>query len=492
MTPAHDAHAAEDTGLADSGQPEEVADGQLDDAQSDAATGSPWWRSKRAAIVGGIVLALVAALVATMLLLQRTPEAPDPVAVTVPVALSNVTAPADLKLGVVVTMGQGQSQGSEWAAAAEGAVVAQYRLAAGGSDVELVVEDDRGTPAGSLAAVESLLEEGVSGIVFATSGAHLAPGLEAAAAAKLPAVLPYAPLPEGSDLSDVYTLAPGAKDIEAGLNSAIAEFSYPVLLDAGSGVPGTVKVRETLRPEGGDLPAFAAEAARRTGADATSHGAYTGTPDEEGAETEQPEAEEQPRADALVLSGHPRNLALLVAQLQARNVSVPLILAPDAASPAFAQALEVQGGSVSTSLETVGVNLGDAVALGRDGQARALSAYLQSIRQLADDPDALNLLGDAPFAEVAGWADVRSHDAVLALATAAGEAGSTKPEQVAAQLSSLQLVAGDGVAGTSLDFTTPESASGKVQELVATGQEFGLRPSSGIALSWFTAPSDAP
>lgn len=444
----------------------------------------PWWRTKRAIILGALGLVTGAALVTTLLIVQHRPEAPDPVAVNVPVALSRVDVPAGVKIGVVITAGQGQRGGSEWALAAEGARVAQYRLAEGGSEVELIVEDDHGTPDGSRAAVAALIEQDVSGIVLATSGNHLSAAVDTAAAEHVPVILPYAPLPDAAEATAAWSFAADEAAISAAMDGALERFDHPVLLDAGPGVPASVTLPETLRISDGDVSALAREAALRSGADSSSHGAYTGDSDDEPQASPDP----RPRADAFVLSGSPATLALLVTQLQARNVSLPLVLSPGATSPAFAQALEIQGGTVSASLETVGVDLGDAGALGQAGRARALSAYLQALRQLSDTEQERNLFGDAPFAEVAHGADVRAHDAVLALAIAAGNADQTDPERVADELRALHLTAGAGAAGAELNFSQAQAASEPLVVLHATDQAFGLRPSDGLSVSWFPAP----
>ena len=448
-------------------------------------------RSTRATSILIIAVAalVVAALAVVFALRNDSTEPADPVAVTVPVALPGAGIPDALKIGVVVTQGRSLAEGSEWAAAAEGAAVAQYRLARGGSQVEILVENDRGTVAGSLEAVAALQDQGVSGIVFATSGAHLADGVAAAGAAGIPAMLPYAEIPDASAPA-IWSFAPSTAEVLHAFTELINDFDHPVLLSAGPGIPEGVPTDETLAAADGDLQRLAAEAARRLGAETDAHGAYSGTADEAGEiEGAEPEAD-QPRADALVLSGHPRAVAILVTQLQERNVDVPLILPPSATSPAFAEALETQGGSVTPALETVGADLGDAVALGHSNVSRATSAYLQAVRRLADDPDATNLTGDAHFAEVSTAADVRAHDAVLALALAAGAARSTDAAQVGAELSALRLDAADGVASSTLDFSTPNPADTEMHRLFATSESLGLRPrTAGLALSWFPEPS---
>lgn len=473
-----------------SGASEDPATGESDGSDPEAVRPANPWRSPRTILLAVVAGALAIVLVIMLVLILR-PKSSDPVAISVPVALTEANAPKGLKLGVVVSIGQGAVEGAEWASAAEGAAVAKYRLLEGGSDIALLVENDHGTASGAKTAVNSLRDRGVSGIVFATSGEHLSAGIAAAAEAKLPAILTYAEIPDSSASPQLWSLAPSEQALEAAYRGVTKNSSRPLLIDAGPGVPSGLTFSETLRPRGADLDAVASAAAARTGSDPSAHTAYPGTDlgadGQDGTAKKPAEGAKQP-ADAIVISGNARSLAQIVQQLQAKNVSAPLILSPAAGSPGFARALAESGGSVTASLEMVGVNIGDAAALGNGTQARAASAFLQEVRQLAADPDAKNLSGDGPFSQVAPWADVRSHDAVLSLALAAGRAQSTQPAAIGRELAKLQLTAGDGIAGTILDFRQPVAASGRVQLLHATGQSLGLRPSGDSALTWFPAP----
>jgi hypothetical protein len=449
-------------------------------------------RSKRR-ILGfasvGIAVGAVVGLVAALLVING--PKPDPVAASMPVALSHVKAPSGTAIGVVVTLGQGRAEGSEWGSAAQGAVVAQHRLALGGSDVALHVEDDHGSAEGGAAAVARLAGRGVSGIVIASSGDHLAATAAAASDAGIAAVLPYAPVPsDAKGRTGVWSLAPAVKDVVVAMNRALASYEHPLLLDTGTGVSDGLDVDDVLRVDGDDLDRLADEAAKRSGSDASAHGAYLGG-DDRVVESALPQGTPDTRVDALVVDGHPRDMAKVVAALEARNVSVPVIVGPAAVSPVFTQALGEHGGAVSSALRTVGVPAEDSLALGQDAGARAMSAYLQALRQVADDGEATDLSGDAPFAEVAPWADVRSHDAVIALVTAAAKGGSPEPERVRAGLRGLSLSAAGGIAGAAQDFSATHVVSREVQVLHATAQPLGLRPHDPdrLTLGWFPAPA---
>lgn len=238
----------------------------VDEALDEFEDESPQ-RSKKGLMVAiGIVAALlVIALLVFVLIRATADDGPDPVAVTVPVALADVSPPANATIGVVLTLGTGITDGSQWYQAAQGAVVAQERLALGGNDVALVTADDMGEATGSAEAVQSLLEQGVSGIVYASSGAHLADGLDAAAEAGVPVILPYAQAPE--DASNVWSLAPTDAELADTLANAVAQFERPLHINAGADLPEAVNVsaNATFDAET-NLDDFAEDIALRTGA----------------------------------------------------------------------------------------------------------------------------------------------------------------------------------------------------------------------------------
>lgn len=443
------------------------------------------WRSRRGLgiLLAAIVLLVVAILVVAAVLRGGTKPAPDAVAVTVPVPIEDVPVPADAKLGVILTLGSGATEGSEWNEAAEGAVVARERLALGHTELTLLVEDDHGTARGAEDAARSLIERGVSGIVYASSGDHLAAGLAALSEAKVPVVLPFASL--GEELPGVWPLAPTEDELARALQAALDGFEHPLLVNAGAALPAGAAVADELGfTRGSELTSLGTELARRTGSNPLANGAYAGG----GAEEPEPVADP---ADVLVISGHPVVQAGIVHALQASNVSVPVVLTASATSPAFAASLAQQGGSVSSKLRAVGVDADDALALGRDGQGRAMSAFLAAVRQLAENDATMNLNDDGPFLDVAFAADARAHDAVIALARALSAAGTTDPARVAEELSKLRLSASHAIAGPELDFSSPRSSAARATTLSATAQQLGLRPEGGQVadtLVWFSAP----
>ena len=180
--------------------------------------------------------------------------------------------------------------------------------------------------------------------------------------------------------------------------------------------------------------------------------------------------------DSVVVSGPPELQAPVVAALQGSGIDVPVLLSGSAVSPAFPDALTQAGGSLSGQLLLVGLDDGDATALESNESGRALAAYFSALQLTAGDPGAKDLFGDRPFAEVAGAADVSSHDAVVALVRAAAVAGSTEPAKVSAAIPGLRLGATDGLAGPALDFgSTVAVPDESVVTLAATSVSPGVR-----------------
>ncbi|ODA91263.1 hypothetical protein ATY41_00770 [Leifsonia xyli subsp. xyli] len=451
------------------------------------------WTRKRVLIAAGVVVGVAAVVAATSVALRATASDPaDPVAVTVPVALSSVSVPKDTRIGVIVTLG-GSAEGSEWNMAAQGARVAQQRQALGGTTVDLVSEDDHGTPDGGKEAVRRLVGRGVSGIVIASSGAHLSGAVAAASAAGVPVILPYAPLPSSDAKAEGgWTFAPTAKAEREALTKAVGAARHPLHIDEGPGLPdGFAEVDRIALQQGGDLQALAVEVARRTEADTTTNGAYLGVPAKE--ETS-PERQPGTANDVIIVSGAPGQQAAIVRALQSRNIGVPIVLTGSATGPAFAAALAAQGGSVAAGLQTVGAAWGDATALDATAAGRRMSAFLAGNRLLAQDSGAKNLTGDAAFATVASAADARSHDAVLSLVRAVSAADSKDPGRVASALGDSTLGPQNGGAGPKLDFSRPSALAGPVAPLAASGQDLALRPAAaggagGLSLVWFPGPS---
>ncbi|GAA1493554.1 hypothetical protein [Curtobacterium herbarum] len=426
-------------------------------------------------IVALAVLVIAVVLAVVVFVIDRNTPAAEAVPATVPVPIRVAHVPDGTKIGVVVTLGDGE--GSEWDEAAQGALVAAKRLTLGGTDVELVTRNDGGSASGAKRAVQQLVDSGVAGIVVASSGAHVSGALDAASDAGVPVVLPYA---DGGDGS--WSTGPSRTSVSAAMQRAIRGADAPLLVDLGGGAPSGIRFAHVMdAADSADDAALATTVAERTGATPT-----TATSDATAAPTDTETT--KPDSDAVVVSGPAARQGAFVAALQSADVTVPVVLTPDATSPAFGTALAAANGSLSGTFVSTGVATDDARALTSDAQGRAMSAFLGGVRVLADDADAQNLTADQPFSAVAWAADSRSHDAVVALVRAVGAARSDKPSAVADSLSTLRLDAGDGIAGPALDFRQQQALRSDATVLAASSQTLGLRPATTeqtASLVWF-------
>lgn len=424
---------------------------------------------------GGRATALLGVLLLTVGVGGCSGSGSDEVASSEPatpaaVALAPSDAPRDISIGVVVSLGSDPGQGSQWSAAAEAAEVAAYRFGMGDVDVRIVPENDGGTSTGATKAVDTLVDDGVSGIVLATAGSHLTAALDAASEAGVPALLPYdtsiADLPQ-----QTWRTGPSREQVASALADGLESSgaTSPFLVDAGGGgLPGLSPAAAAPFGPGGDP----ARLARRV--DRERRGAAG--------------------VDSVVVSGPVELQARVVTALQARDVDLPVFLTGDALSPAFGPALAEAGGSLAAPLTSAGVVTDDVVALEQGERGSAVSAYLAGVRAAAQDAEVTDFFDDRPFGDVARTVDARSHDAVVALVAAATEAGSPDPADVAEALGSMTLDHGDGLAGPALDFRQSQAvAAPSVVPLQATTQDPGLRPVTGTTqtprLYWFQLPA---
>ena len=386
----------------------------------------------------------------------------------VPVALQAAGLPeGPTKIGVVVSLTSAAGEGSQWRQAAEGAQVAAYRFGLGDADVEVVPANDGGTDQGADAAVRDLAEQGVAGIVLATSGTHVEGALEAAADVGVPVLLPYE-TPPAVDGADAWATGPDGSMVVSGLARAldVSGRQDPVLVDAGGGDIGEISAVARIPLRAGDRARNVAS--RIAGLIASGE------------------------ADSVVVAGPASQQATMVRALQGFAVNVPVLLTPDALSPVFAVDLADAGGSLAADVVTVGEAASDVAALRPSTEGRAVAAYFSGLRAAANDPDLQDFFDGRRFETVSDTADVRSHDAVVALVRAVEAAGSTDPGEVAATLGGLTLDGADGLGGPGLDFAGPTAISRRdVVPLQATTQDPGLRPKSGGTgprLFWFALP----
>ncbi|TFV52892.1 amino acid ABC transporter substrate-binding protein [Blastococcus sp. TF02A-35] len=372
-----------------------------------------------------------------------------------------------LTVGLVVTGSGPRGEGAEFAAPAAGARVAEFRLDGDEDRLQLEVVDDRGTTEGAVAATQQLLDAGVAGIVYASAGAHLDAALDLASGAGTAVLLPY---DTRDDLAAETAWRTGPSDQQVG------DVVGAMLSGRGQRTP----VAFTGEGTGQGLAALAQADRRVTiaaGDALAGQVAAAAQPLVDGA------------ADSVLVSASAETAAETVAALQGTAPTAPVVLGPSALTPAFAARLRDLGsaGGATTAGQffTVGPAASDAST--DEGAVR----FLDAVRLAAQDADLQSLSGTDAFGRLgAATADVRSHDAVLALAAAAAGAGSTEPGAVLGALRGLELGADDGLAGPALAFADQQAltdAGVAVLQATTRGAERGVEQDAP-ALSWFVLP----
>lgn len=372
----------------------------------------------------------------------------------------------DVSIGLLVSSTSAAGEGSDYTGPSAGAELATYRLRLGGTKVQIKIADDQGDADTAQRGVQSLIDQGVSGIVVATTGQHVMPAIEAASSAGVPVVAPYLrtqdELPEG-----VHVTGPSEDAITASIESAMAadEATSPLVITA-DGVPVPAVGTGTPVPfTGSTLDEIVEEAA---------------------------ESAEDNTIDSVVVSASAASQGAVVAALQGGLPDVPVYLTPEALTPAFASSLDNNSGTTSGRFVSVGAPASDSSTLGSTAAADSAAAYFAALRLAAGDETFTSALDESPFSTVAAEADLPSHDAVLSLVRAAAEARSGEPADVAAALATMKVGVEQSLAGPALDFTAADALpADDVAPLYATTQDPGVRPAGDSpVLTWFELTDD--
>ena len=401
---------------------------------------------------------------------QASPEASFSPAAAPQVGVSPAEElPGPLSVGVVVTSTSARGEGAEFLPLATGARVAEFRLDEGGADrASLTVVDDRGTSEGAVAATRTLVDAGVAGIVYASAGPHLDAALEVAAAAQTAVLLPYE---TRDDLAGDTAWRTGPSDAQ------VAEQVDALLSERGQQAPLVFTAEST----GSDVADLAAPTLRTqlTAGDALAGQVQAAVA-----------ALTAGTADSLVVSASAETSAEAVAALQGLAPTSPVVLGPAAVAPAFGARLTDLGATGGATTAGQFLTVGPAVT-DSSGSAE-VARFLAAVRLAAQDTELPALLEGETFAESgAATADVRSHDAVLALAAAASAAGSVQPADVLAALRGLEADGAVGLAGPSLTFADQQALA---DDGLAVLQATTRGPDRGVAqdapaLAWFALPA---
>jgi hypothetical protein len=322
-------------------------------------------------------------------------------------AVALKTAVKDAKVGLIVSSA---GPGADLKDMAAGAYVAAFRLnnAKTGSDhVALVVEDDNGTPDGATSAVNSLVDQGVIGIVYASQGEQLLAGAATAAEKGVAVVFPY---------------ADDARIAEQGATSYVAS---PTIAQAAAKLAGHVKndSKIALLRQAGAYGDAGKAALADAGLSFLSDTPITATDAVPGKSI----AAAAP--DAVIVWADAATSLVAADALSAGGFHGEMLFGDRTPVPAFAHGI---AGSLAPSVNDGALSAGSWA--GPDMPTSAADAFYLA-REQAVSSGAVG--ADLTFA------DFRSHDAVLALVQAAEQ----KSDR-AAVLDAIKSVDTSSIAGT--------------------------------------------
>lgn len=384
----------------------------------------------------------------------------------VPVSMSAHLSSSPIRIGVLYTAELGRP-GSDWLRPANGTELAAYRFSQGGTKVEIVGADDTGTSSGAVAAMKSLISQGVAGVVVASEGSHLQGALAEANAAHVAVIAPYDSTL--ATLSNVWSTAPTAGAITANVKAAAANggvaAKHPLVIIGTGGIDPNLPGEATLRLV--DAPTVS-----RLIAAAINH---------------------NHPFDAFVVSGSAQDEAIAVAGVQGGgDHGVPVVAYPTAMSPQFGSVLVASKGTLAGTVATVGVDTGDTASLAASQDGERLAAFYAADRLAASST--LTDIAGGRFSLIAAYADTPSHDAVVALVRAAEAAKSTLASKVLKALAGLKLEGAAGLAGPALDFTKHQALpTSAVTILHSSAENPNVRPTGSLGEStlvyWFGTPA---
>lgn len=325
------------------------------------------------------------------------------------------TAPEGLKIGLVLA---NAGPGKDVAELAAGAYVAEYRLnAAKAGAVSLVVEDDAGTTAGAVAAVGRLADQGVAGIVNGSIGDPAVAAAGEAAKRGIAMVVPYASDPALESAGTTFVTGPTDDQVARELTEKLKDSSEIALVHqvGAYGNAGREALARAGLPVKTDInfdPATDNGGAARTivAAQAATVVAWT------------------------ELDGALR----LLADMKTVGSAAPMLFASRAAVPAFGRAQK----GLTAPTATDGL-LSAGTWAGPWTPTAAVDAFYLARERAA---------AGGARADLAN-ADMRAHDAVLAIVAAAASAKSAGTDSVLANLRALDDI--PGAAGIPLDFSRP-------------------------------------
>jgi ABC-type branched-subunit amino acid transport system substrate-binding protein len=341
-----------------------------------------------------------------------------------PLAL-NDGVPQGTKIGLLVS---GSGPGNDVFGPATGAYVAGYRLnGASGSQsgtVQLIVKDDSADPTAAVAAMQDFANQGVAGVVYASAGDQMGPAVQAAAQAGLPVLVPYS--------GDTRLTQQGATTFLTGPNDD--QVAAKLVKQAASRNLQKVAVLH----EAGSYGDAGMAALQKAGLVPVKDAAFQPTEADLNAEVKQ---FTDAGADGMIVWADATEAVKATTAAGAAATPLTLLFGNRAATPAF--------GRLETTLIAPTAQDGLLSAgtwAGPWTPTDTIDAFYEAKAKSVSDGGVIADLTNA---------DVRSHDAVVALAFAAKAAKSNKASDVLNALKTLK----PEVAGTPLDFSQQNAVS---------------------------------
>ena len=330
-----------------------------------------------------------------------------------------------MKVGLVISSA---GAGADVRDLASGAYVAAFRLngaTAGHDHVILVVADDQGTPDGATAAMHSLADQGVVGVVYGSTGEQVLAGVATAAELGLPVILPYADDPRVTQLGATsFLAAPTIAQAAAKLADHIKDAHFTKVASvhqAGSygdaGASALASNGVTVAIDKAFTPGDALDAMAKAVVNA--------------------------KPDAVVVWAEGQPAVAVADALSAAGSTAVMLFGDRAAVPAFGQGV---ARALAPSVGDGALSAGEWA--GPDTPTAAVDAfYLARDRAVSVG----NVSADLSLA------DFRSHDAVLAL-VAAAKSG-TGGGSVTDALRAVKSAGVSGSTGVPLDFSSTSVVS---------------------------------
>ncbi|MGJ9649750.1 ABC transporter substrate-binding protein [Actinotignum sp. GS-2025b] len=376
------------------------------------ASGEPA-RDKRRTALGILAALLLIALLAAVIWFfryqsekARTASEPDFEAfppASVELAVEN--APEGLKLGVVVSYTEDLTQGPGWDLSGEGVRVAQWRLAQGGTPVELVTVSDQGSDDGARAAIAELSDNDVSGVIALTTGSHTLALANAAADAGLPIIFPYQLQPSANVPEGAHYQLPTAGGWITGLTNQLGDLQCSTVVSVGGELANGVRgVRGVDAHIGLAEPATVSVQVLE---------ATLGRPN-----------------PCVVIDAPASMIAQQVTGLRGARYDGPILVGPEAFNGVLSTAL-TDARTPIAGIYSYGFPTPGGVSLtSPDASGLPAGGFLQAVEVMRTNGALPSLRDDTEFSERWQYADGLSHDAVLSFVAAAAVADSTDPAKI--------------------------------------------------------------